>query len=212
MVPHVLSLPFQSQRSLGSILRLDTRFEVLAKALQPSVIVMAHIRKRFAAPLRNFLKREALKEEHLNRFSLPSRQRGEDFGRQACCLLKRNPRRRPDCVDLLRLANVHVVSVLTDKQVVSPTDAARISILQEPHFKSASCWIELSRLAVDFQKNCLRDVLRLCRITEDTQRSHMHEAVVAFEDHSESICVAVTEFPHNPVVGKAKEVRIGNAV
>jgi hypothetical protein len=47
---------------------------------------------------------------------------------------------------------------LSDQKIISPVDTPALCVPQEPHFKSPSRRVELSQLAVNFEKNCLGEV------------------------------------------------------
>ena len=101
---------------------------------------------------------------------------------------------------------------LPNKQVVSAVHAPRISKLQEPHFQCPSGRVELSQMLINLQEHGLCQVFRFACVAHDVERGYMYEAVVPFEDHRETIRVAVTDLLDQLFIRAVVQLRIGNAV
>src|SRR5579862_8614617 len=121
--------------------------------------MVTHVRELFISSPCNFLEVQTFEKEHLNGLPLRVRKRRECFAGKPVRLLQLEPPWRPKACRFINRANLSPVVHLPNQQIVPLIGAAAIRVLKKPHFKSASCRVELSRLSINLQENRLREIL-----------------------------------------------------
>src|SRR5467141_3326226 len=90
-------------------------FQVRAKSLQTSVIVVPHVRKLLISSPRDFLEIQTFEKEHLNRLPLRVRKRRECFGGKPARLLQLEPAWRPKACRFINSAYLSLVVQLPNQ-------------------------------------------------------------------------------------------------
>ena len=174
--------------------------------------MVTHVRKLLVSAPCNFLKVQTLKKKHLDCLSLRLWEKLKRFGGKPTAFLRLKVPRSPQARGLVNRAYVSLVVRAPYQKVVSAISAATICVLQEPHPKSSSRRVELSRIAIKFQENGLREVLRFPGVAHDTQGRHMNQTMVSLENHRECIRIARLKLAHEDLVIKCAEIGIRHPI
>jgi len=79
--------------------------------------------------------------------------------------------------------------------------------LQQPYFSSASRRVELCRHFVNFQENCLGDVLGFPEIAQGFERHAEDEPMITVKKDSEGIIMTGLNMCENVLVAEIAELR-----
>jgi hypothetical protein len=173
--------------------------------------MMTDVRETLIRPQRYFFKGQTFEEKHFEGLPLRLRKTRKNFACQPSCLLELQPGRRPKTVLFFCLTEFNLLVKLPHKQVISAVHAPAIRVLKKPHFKCPSCAIELSQSSINFQENRLRYILGFAGIPQYVDSGHVDEAMVAFEDDGERICIIRTHLLDEAFIAELQQFRVGDA-
>src|SRR5579864_2514692 len=156
----------------------------LPQPLQSTIVMVPHVGQRLLRAFGNFTEQESLETNQFERLSLLLIQGCQALLDDSPPFLERQaPPRNIQGITFRDFVLADLVPVIEtpERKVLPAAQAPVVGILQNPRFRTAFGRVKLSCFVKDFKEDILHHILRLARVTKDSNGNLQNQTVETIE-------------------------------